>query len=145
MESTTVGRVAVKAKIENFPDLILAEKGIIRPEEVHCLEVEDALVDTGSTYLSMPHRMIEELGFDKPFTTRESQTAAGERTVGIYGPVRLSVQDRFCTVDIAETDDGCPVLIGQVPLELLDFVVDLKGQRLVGNPRHGGQQMIEMY
>ena len=39
----------------------------------------------------------------------------------------------------------CPVLIGQVPLELLDFVVDPKGRRLIGNPEHGGEQMIEMY
>ncbi len=34
-------------------------------------------------------------------------------------------------------------MIGQVPLELMDWVVDLQGQRLIGNPEHGGQHMIE--
>ena len=27
----------------------------------------------------------------------------------------------------------------------LDFVVDLNARRLIGNPAHGGEQMIEMY
>lgn len=44
-----------------------------------------------------------------------------------------------------ETHEDCPVLIGQVPLELLDFVVDPKTQRLIGNPAHGGEQTYEMY
>jgi hypothetical protein len=46
---------------------------------------------------------------------------------------------------VTEIPDDCPVLIGQVPLELLDFVVDPKGQRLIGNPAHGGEHMIEIY
>ena len=34
------------------------------------------------------------------------------------------------------------VVIGQVPLELMDWVVDSKGQRLIGNPEHGGEQGV---
>jgi len=41
--------------------------------------------------------------------------------------------------------DDCPVLIGQVPLELLDFVVDPIAQSLVGNPEHDGEQMIDLF
>jgi len=40
--------------------------------------------------------------------------------------------------------DEFPVLIGQVPLELLDWVVDPRGQRLIGNPEHGGQHIMEV-
>ena len=64
---------------------------------------------------------------------------------GIYGAVRLTVLGRDCIVEAAEIPDDCPVLIGQTPLELLDFVVDPVGQRLIGNPGHGGQQMIDMF
>ena len=46
--------------------------------------------------------------------------------VNIYGTVRLTVQGRDCPTDVTELPDDCPVLIGQIPLELLDFVVDLK-------------------
>jgi hypothetical protein len=37
------------------------------------------------------------------------------------------------------------LLIGQVPLEVLDFVVGAIGQQLIGNPAHGGEHLIELY
>ena len=145
METATVGRVVVPAKIENLAELFYVQKNTLGSEEVHRLEVPDALVDTGSTYLAMPRRLIEQLGFDKPFSTAQMRTTRGGVAANIYGPVRLTVQGRFCTVDVAEVGEGSPVLIGQVPLELLDFVVDPKGQRLIGNPAHGGEFMIDQY
>jgi hypothetical protein len=57
----------------------------------------------------------------------------------------LIVQGRECTCDVIEIPDDCPVLVGQVPLELLDFVVDPVGARLIGNPAHDGEQMVELY
>ena len=47
--------------------------------------------------------------------------------------------------DVIEVSDDCPVLVGQVPLELMDFVVDPAGQQLIGNPAHGGEQVVELY
>jgi hypothetical protein len=44
-----------------------------------------------------------------------------------------------------EVPDGVPVLIGQIPLEFLDFVVDPVRQRLIGNPAHGGEHVLELY
>jgi hypothetical protein len=81
----------------------------------------------------------------RPFRTRRILTAAGPAEARVYGAVRLTVQGRDCTVDVSELPDERPVLIGQVPLELLDFVVDPAGQRLIGNPAHGGEQMLEIY
>jgi len=37
------------------------------------------------------------------------------------------------------------LLIGQVPLEILDWVVDPSGQHVIGNPEHGGEQIIEVF
>jgi hypothetical protein len=46
---------------------------------------------------------------------------------------------------VAEVPDNIPVLVGQIPLEHLDLVIDLRGGRLIGNPAHGGEQMFELY
>ena len=35
--------------------------------------------------------------------------------------------------------------LSEVPLELLDLVIDPHGQRLTGNPAHGGEHVFEMY
>ncbi len=55
------------------------------------------------------------------------------------------MQGRDCTVDVVEVPDEVPVLIGQIPLEILDFVVDPANRKLIGNPAHGGEHMFEMY
>ena len=52
---------------------------------------------------------------------------------------------REATVDPIEIPEGTPILIGQIPLEAMDWVVDLGGQKLIGNPAHGGEHIIEMY
>ena len=44
-----------------------------------------------------------------------------------------------------ELPDDWPVLIDRIPLQLLDLVIDPFGECSIGNPAHGGEQMIEMY
>ena len=41
--------------------------------------------------------------------------------------------------------DYSPVLIGPIPLESMDWVVDMKNQKVIGNPEHGGEEMVEAY
>jgi predicted aspartyl protease len=140
-----MGRVLVAATIENASELFFAEKGLLPAEQVHRVEVAEALVDTGATYISMPRSLIDQLGFVKPYRLRSSQTASGTANTGMYGPVRLTVQDRIYHGDIAEVAEGCPVLIGQLALEGLDLVIDTKNRRLIGNPAHGGEHVVEIY
>jgi predicted aspartyl protease len=143
MEITTMGKVMVTAKIENLEDLYRVKQGVLRADQVRTVDVTDAVVDTGATILSLPKRLIEQLGLER-YRTRRVRTVAGVVEIAICEAVRLTVQGRDVTTDVAEVPDECPVLIGQIPLEGLDFVVDPTGQRLIGNPEHGGEQMIEI-
>jgi predicted aspartyl protease len=144
MENSVIGKVLVSAKIENLSDIYHSATGALSPDQMRSVEVTDALVDTGATTLSMPKRLLERLGL-KPFRTRRALISAGLVDVRVYDAVRLTIQGRDCNIDVSELPDECPVLIGQLPLETLDFVVDPIGQRLIGNPAHGGEHMIEMY
>ena len=144
MRAATMGRVVVPAKIESMEDLYAAEKGALPREKVRSADVSDALVDTGATFLSLPRRLIQQLGLRR-FRTRRAKTSAGAVEFGMYGVVRLTVQGRDCLIEVAEVPDDCPVLIGQIPLESLDFVVDPVNQRLIGNPEHDGEHMFDMF
>jgi len=144
MEIQTMGRVAVPARIENLEDLYDAKRGRISPDKVRRVEVQDALIDTGATMLSLPGKLIGQLGLRR-HRTHTARTTAGIVSFGVFEPVRLTVQGRECVIEVTDVPDDCPVLIGQVPLEVLDFVVDTKGQRLIGNPDHGGQHMFDMF
>lgn len=144
MEIPTMGKVVVPARIENWRDVEDVARGSLSPDDVRAVEVEDALVDTGATMLSLPSRLVGQLGVSR-LRSRTARTTAGVKSFTIHGPVRLTIQGRECITEISEIPDDCPVLIGQIPLEMLDFVVDPLGQRLLGNPDHGGQQMIDMF
>jgi len=144
MEISTMGKVQVAAKIENLEDLFKADAGTLAPERVRSIEVPDALVDTGAVMLSLPKRMVSALGL-KPYRVCRVRTVGGIVDTSICAAVRLTVQGRDFTTDVAEIPDDCPALVGQIPLEGLDLVVDPIGQRLIGNPEHGGEHMIDIY
>ena len=144
MENLAMGKVIVTAIIENLFDVARVEEGMLNADQVRSVEVTDALVDTGATFLSLPTRLITQLGLRK-IQTRTARTTNGIRQVNVFGSARLTIQGRECRVSVAEIPDDCPVMIGQIPLEDLDFVVDPARQRLIGNPDHGGEQMIELY
>lgn len=144
METPTMGKVVVTAKIENLEDLFNAEKGLLPDDQVRRIEIHDAVVDTGATTLLLPKRMIAALAL-KPLRTRHSRGLGGEFLLQVYRAVKLTIQGRDCIVDVGEIGDEYPVLIGQIPLEALDWVLDPKGQRLIGNPEHGGEWGLDAF
>ncbi len=144
MELVTKGKVVVSVKIENLNDLYAVDRDQLDPTLVRAITVEDALVDTGATSLSMPRRLIEQPGL-RLCKTRRAKTAAGTFQFGVYEAVRLTIGDRDCVVEVTEVFAECPVLVGQIPLEALDFVVDPVGRRLIGIPDHDGEQMFDFY
>jgi predicted aspartyl protease len=139
-----MGKVLVEARIENLEDQYMVHRGLLPPDQARRVVVGDALVDTGATMLSLPKRLIQQLGLE-PGRTRQARTSAGTVTVQQYEAVRVTIQGRDCITDVTELPDDCPVLVGQLTIEHLDFVVDPVGQRLVGNPAHGGEHIIELY
>lgn len=144
MENDGMGRVLTEATIENLKDLWAVERGLISDDQVRRVTITDALVDTGATLLSLPTKMIGQLGLDKAGSKRvTSSTGGGEADV--YSAVRLTIQGRSCTMDVMEVPDNVPALVGQIPLEHLDFVVDLRSRTLIGNPAHGGEHVYELY
>ena len=62
MEPDTMGRVTTEAMLESLKDLWFAGKGIIPEDQIRRVTVTDALVDSGATLLSLPTRLIRQLG-----------------------------------------------------------------------------------
>jgi predicted aspartyl protease len=144
METDTMGRVLTEAIIENLGDLFDAHRGMMPDSQIRRVRVDDALVDSGATLFSVPTRLIQQLGLKEQYR-RRATSSVGVVEATMYDPVRLTIQGRTCTVDVVEVPDSVPVLVGQIPLEQLDFVIDMRNRVLIGNPAHGGEQMLELY
>ena len=144
MEPEPVGRVLTEARIENLKDVWDVRRGLMAADQARSVTVIDALVDTGATLLSLPTSLIQRLGLEK-FTSKQVRSSRGVTEAALYEAVRLTIGGRSCTMDVMEVPEDVPVLIGQLPLEHLDFVVDLRSRTLIGNPAHGGEHVYELY
>ena len=137
-----MGKVIVKIRLTNLKDIFLKNAGA-RKAEPRVIEVA-SLVDTGATRLYLKPSVIKKLGLLRVDAVR-SQTTNGEAIRFKYEPVQLELMGRKENFDVIEVPESVPNLLGQVPLEILDLVVDSKRQKLIPNPAHGGEQMTEEY
>ena len=137
-----MGKVLIKIKLTNLFDLGAQHRKLStakpRPVEV------EALVDAGATRLYLKPSVIRALGL-KEVDHIQSRTTNGIRQRGVFQPARLEVQGRHGIFEVVDLDEDVPNLLGQIPLEYLDFVVDPQGEKLIPNPEHGDKQMSEEY
>ncbi|HZT78656.1 MAG TPA: retropepsin-like aspartic protease [Gemmataceae bacterium] len=138
-----VGRIVVDMHVENGDDVTLAILGKLPAAQVRSIDVQ-ALVDIGATLASLTTSDIKRLGL-RPVRQKRAHSAAGPIIQQIYSLARFTVEGRDCFVEVAELPDGSPALLGQIPLEMMDFWIDMKGRRLTGNPEHGGQWMYDAF
>ena len=137
-----MGKVVAKIKLTNYLDLEL-KRLKLRREKPRAVQT-DVLVDTGATRLYLKRSVIKALGLRKEGEV-VSKTTNGTRRRAVYQAARLELMGRHGAFQVVEIDDDVPNLLGQIPLEYLDLVVDPKGQKLIPNPEHGDKQMSEEY
>ena len=100
-----------------------------------------ALVDTGSSYLILTTEVARLLGYDLEECTVRPVSLADDRRipVPVVGPLQIDFEDRQCRLE-AVVLPGMECLLGFIPLEAMDLVVDPLNERLVG--AHPGGQLI---
>jgi clan AA aspartic protease len=95
-----------------------------------------ALVDTGATFMCVTEEVAIQLGFDLGEVRQQIVTLADgrQRAVPKIAPVEISFANRsYVTEAIVIGDEP---LLGVIPMEAMDLVVDPRNQRLEVNPRH---------
>ena len=123
-----------RIELANLKDINLAEAGVIGPEEIRRLTVENAIVDTGATRLSLPKLIIEQLGL-APVASTRARTTNGTVDRTIYSTVEFTVLARKGTMPVTELPSDVPVLVGHIVLEMLDLCLDIR-KGLIYNPDH---------
>jgi len=139
----SVGRIVVDVVVENYEDRLRAGRGEIPEAHIRRVTVS-ALVDSGATFFCMARSAVEQLGLAF-LQDKESRTVTGPIVLGVYAPARIEVQGRDCVTQVLALPEGRQALLGQVPLEMMDWWIDLRAQRLVGNPEHGGHWAAEVF
>ena len=140
-----MGKVYAELELSNAADDFQVKVGKASADSIRKVKIT-SLVDTGATMLVLPPDAIKALGL-QVIRVVQSHFADGKlRERRIYGPVMVKVFKRLMQTEAAEGAANMPALLGQIPLEGLDLLVDSKNQRLILNPESQSQEMalIEM-
>lgn len=111
-----------------YADLRLANEARDDLEEIDA----NAVVDTGAMHLCIPEHIAVQLQL-KARSQREVQTADGKsHMVDYVSPVRISMLGRECTTGALVI--GNQVLLGAIPMEDMDLIVEPARMRVTVNP-----------
>jgi predicted aspartyl protease len=95
-----------------------------------------AMIDTGTTDVLVTSEVASELGFDPDEVSRANLIMADCRRIRAprLRPIEIQFEDRSCMSDVFVLGDEC--LVGVIPLEAMDLVVDPKRWEVITNPAH---------
>ncbi|QFY42811.1 clan AA aspartic protease [Candidatus Methylospira mobilis] len=95
-----------------------------------------ALVDTGATFMCVTEEIALQLGFDIGEVMQQMVTLADghQRKVPKIAPVEIAFENRSYVTEAVVLDNE--PLLGVIPLEAMDLMVDSRLQRLIVNPQH---------
>lgn len=138
-----MGKVMTNLKITNNTDFDIAARGLIAPSQIRSVEVE-ALVDTGATMLALPEDVISALGVTHAGHRKVRDARGLVVAVPWVGGLRIEILGREMTCDALVLPRGATPLIGQIPLEALDLVVDPKSREVSVNPASPDVPLLDL-
>ncbi|MCY7375405.1 MAG: clan AA aspartic protease [Pyrinomonadaceae bacterium] len=130
-----MGLVYAEIELTSFDDIALHRRGYLEEDKIKKVKVS-ALVDTGSYMLTINDKIRNQL--DLPLIEKQFSVLADESEieVEVVGPVEVRFENRRTSVDAIVLPNKREVLLGAIPMEDMDVLVDPRQQKLVVNPKH---------
>jgi len=130
-----MGKVYADIELINAVDFINARRNIIDKDEVKRMPVR-ILVDTGAYMLCINEQMQEILQLEAK--GKQTFYLANHEPVEyeVAGPVDIRFKNRHTTCNALLLPGDSEPLLGQIPLEEMDVLIDNKRQELIVNPAH---------
>lgn len=130
-----MGLAYADIELVNGEDLVLMRRGTIRETDVRRMHVR-ALVDSGAYMLGINEEIEAQLML--PVLRRAAARLTDDSVVDldVVGPLEVRFENRSASVDAIVLPGSSQALLGSIPMEYMDVVVEPRQQRLIVNPEH---------
>jgi clan AA aspartic protease len=128
--------------LENVLDRGFAEQGYIKDSDIRAVTVK-ALPDTGAWTLIINEEIRFQLGLGIEGAMNVTLANGEAAKFPVTGPVKIHWKNRSATLSALVSEHAKSVLLGVLPLEALDLIVDPVNQQLVG--AHGDEPVACVY
>jgi len=137
-----MGKVETKITLVNVKDAANAEDGFISINDVR-KDTVMAIADTGAMSLIIPEELFQKLGLTQIGNINANLADGRQLPCKVTSPVIIYWQNRRTTVEAVVIPGAKRVLLGAIPLEGMDLMVDPVNQTLVGV--HGDEVVCTVY
>ena len=130
-----MGQIHAEIEIVNGEDMIQAQRGNLDIDEIRKIRIT-ALVDTGAMHLSINENIQEYLQLPV-VDSRRFQMANGKAIECIVVfPLTIRFQNRQSNCSAVVLPGDAEPLLGVIPMEDMDVLIDPVRQELIVNPKH---------
>ena len=137
-----MGNFKEEITLENIIDRGLAHRGYIEETQIRRLKVE-AMPDTGAWTLVINEDIREKLGLTVKGSAISSLADGKTSSYPITESVEIRWKDRSIELPAVVVAGAKGVLLGALPLEAMDLIVDPVRKQLAG--AHGDQAVHVLY
>ena len=137
-----MGTFKEEITLENIVDRGLANRGYIKETEIRTLTVQ-AMPDTGAWTLVINEDVREKLGLTIQGSSVSTLADGKTSNYPITESVKIQWKDRNIELPAVVVAEAKEVLLGAMPLEGMDLIVDPVHKRLAG--AHGDQPLHVLY
>lgn len=131
----TMGLVYAEIELTSGDDLALYRRGYIKEDQIKRIKIS-ALVDSGAYMLTINQSIKAQLDL-QVIDKQIAQLADGSTIeLDIVGPIEVRFENRRTNVDAMVLPGDTEPLLGSIPMEDMDVLIDPKQQRLIVNPAH---------
>jgi clan AA aspartic protease len=133
MGTTEMGITYTEVELTRGADLILAQEGYLEEDQIRRMKVL-ALVDSGASMMAVTESIKTLLALRKVDEMQAELADGSVILLEVVGPVEVRFQNRRTTVNAMVVPDSADVLLGAIPMQGLDVLIDPKRERLIVNP-----------
>ena len=126
-----MGYVNTQVTLKNIRDVYKAKEGNL-PENKIRQETVDVMVDTGATTLVINEQLFKRLGLDVIGEREINLANDATEKCKLSDALEINWKDRSVIMSALVVEDASDILLGVLPLEGMDLMVDTVNQRLVG-------------
>jgi len=126
-----MGLVYAEISLKNAWDITNARHKIITEPEIRQTTVT-AIVDTGAATLVINQAICQRLGLEVVDIYNAELADGSAQTYDLTEPVQIQWKDRRTTCQAVVAPNANDVLLGAIPLEAMDLIVNPSKRELIG-------------
>jgi len=130
-----MGMVHADMELINGFDLQLAKHGQLAEDKVRRMMVR-MLVDSGRGTLAINDSICKQLGLHKQESRTMRMADESVVTLDVVGPIELRFENRRSNMDAVVLPGNAEPVLGTIPMQDMDVLVDPHRHRLIVNPEH---------